>query len=651
MPEKRIGVFICHCGKNIAGTVDVEKVSSSIGKNVAYSTTYKYMCSDPGQKLLEEAIKSKKLDGVVVAACSPGMHEETFRKAAGRAGLNPYLCEIANIREQCSWVHTGPAATEKAEKIVRSAVAKVKLDEPLEPTKVGVTKKCLVIGGGIAGIQAALDVADAGFPVILVERSPTIGGKMSQLSETFPTLDCSQCILTPKMVAAAKHPNITLLTNSELTEVDGFVGNFKVKIRKNPRYVDAAKCKLCGACAEVCPKKVKNEFDFALSDRKAIFIPFPQAVPASYVIDMKSCVKCKKCAAVCEPAAIDYGMKPTIVEEAVGTIILAPGYGTYPKEKLEEYGGGRYKDVIDSLQFERMLSASGPTGGEIRRPSDNTVPKSVVFVQCVGSRDDTHLPYCSRVCCMYTAKHALMYKHQVHDSGEATVFYIDIRAAGKGYEEFVRKVQEEGVNYVRGKVSKIFEEDGKIVVWSSDTLTGKPVEKRADLVVLATGMVPSSGVKELAGLMKSQVDSSNFLKEAHPKLRPVESVVNGIYLCGAAHGPKDIPDTVAQASGAASKAMTVLSKDDLQREPMVAKVDEDLCSSCGICESLCPFSAVELVVANENKDKKKSAKVNAALCEGCGTCVAACPSGAARLLNGTDAQISGMITEATIKNV
>lgn len=642
MPEKRIGVFICHCGKNIAGTVDVERVSSKLGKAVAYSTTYKYMCSDPGQKLLEDAIRSKKLEGVVVAACSPGMHEDTFRKAAARAGLNPYLCEIANIREQCSWVHTGPAATEKAEKLVRAAVEKVRWDEPLESTKVGVTKKCLVVGGGIAGIQAALDVADAGFPVLLVERSPTIGGKMSQLSETFPTLDCSQCILTPKMVAASKHPGITLLTNSELAEVSGFVGNFKVRIRKNPRYVDEAKCKLCAACAEACPKKVKNEFDFSLSDRKAVFIPFPQAVPASYVIDMKSCVKCKKCAQVCEPGAIDYDMKPEVVEEEVGTIILAPGYGTYPKERLEEYGGGRHKDVIDSLQFERMLSASGPTKGEIRRPSDNAVPKSVVFIQCAGSRDDTHLPYCSRVCCMYTAKHALMYRHQVH-GGEATVFYIDIRAAGKGYEEFVRKVQEEGgVNYVRGKVSKLFEEDGKIVVWSSDTLTGKPVEKRADLVILATGMVPSAGVKELAGLMKSQVDSSNFLKEAHPKLRPVESVVNGVYLCGAAHGPKDIPDAVAQASGAASKAMTILSRDDLQREPIVAKVDENVCSSCGLCESLCPLGAVELV----NEKDKKSAKVNPALCEGCGTCVAACPSGAARLLNGTDSQISGMIAEA-----
>jgi len=643
LPKERVGVFVCHCGRNIAGTVDVKKVAEEASKHpaVVFATDYKYMCSDPGQKLIKDAIREYKLTAVVVAACTPSMHEETFRKACSEVGLNWYKCEIANIREQCSWVHSEiDKATEKAIRIVNSTIEKVIRNEPLTPITVGIKKKCLVIGGGIAGIQAALDVADAGFEVILVEKSPTIGGRMAQLSETFPTLDCAQCILTPKMVAVARHPRIKLYTLSEVIDVEGFVGNFRVKIRKKPRYVDIDKCNICGECEKVCPVIVPNEFDRGLSYRKAIYIPFPQAVPAAYTIDPEAClglnpVICGECIEVCDQQAINYDDKEEIIEEEVGAIIVATGYNLYPKEKIPEYGYGKYEDVIDSLQFERLLSSTGPTRGTIVRPSDGKVPKRVAFIQCVGSRDVNHLEYCSKICCMYSAKHAMMYKHLVPD-GQAYIFYIDIRAAGKGYEEFIKRVQEEyGVIYIRGRVSKIYKENGQLIVQAVDTLTGEQLEVPVDLVVLAMGIVPSPDAKRLAEILKIPVDKWGFYQEVHPKLRPVESVVSGIFVCGAAQGPKDISETVAQASAAASKAIALLSKDMIYHEPIIARVNTDLCSGCGVCESICPYGAIKVI--------NKVAEVNEVLCEGCGACAAACPVGAIQLRNFRDDQIISMI--------
>lgn len=653
MPKRRIGVFVCHCGRNIAGTVNIEKLVAALEKNprVAYVTDYKYMCSDPGQKLLEDAIREKKLDAVVIAACSPSMHEDTFRKAGVRAGINPYLVEIANIREQVSWVHDDmERATEKAIRVTETVVEKVWGDEPLQDIEVGVVKRALVVGGGIAGMQAALDIADAGYEVVLVEKSPTIGGHMAQLSETFPTLDCSQCILTPKMVAVSRHPNIRLLTNSEVVDVEGYVGNFKVKIKKRPRYVDPDVCNLCGECERVCPAYAPNEFDRDLNVRKAIYIPFPQAIPAAYVIDPEVCLSfrsfkgvlsgkpiiCGRCSEACEAKAINYDEGVEIEEVEVGAIIIATGYDLYGKENIGEYGYGKYENVIDSLQFERMLSSTGPTGGKIVRPSDGKVPKRVAFIQCCGSRDEQHLPYCSKICCMYTAKHAMMYRERVPD-GEAYVFYIDIRAGGKGYEEFVKRVQEEfEVKYVRGRVSKLYEEGGKVRVHAADTLLGKPIKMDFDLVVLAMGIVPSP-IDELAGALRIQRDSYGFLKEVHPKLRPVESATTGIFIAGAAHGPKDIPDTVAQASAAASKALGILTQEKLQHEPVVCTVDEDVCAACHVCESVCPYGAITV---------GEVAEVNEVLCEGCGTCVAACPTGAASLRNYRNDQIIAMIRAA-----
>lgn len=642
--KKRTGVFVCHCGINIAGTVDVKKVAAKLGKHkaVAHSEDYVYMCSDPGQNLITNAIKEHKLDSIVVSCCSPNLHEKTFRNAAKAGGINEFQSEIANIREQCSWVHKDKEkATLKAEKITRSAVERVNKNESLDPISFPVTRRALVIGAGIAGIQAALDMANTGYEVVLVEKNPSIGGHMIQLSETFPTLDCSQCILSPKMVEVSRHENIKLLTYSEVQEVSGYVGNFKVKIKKNPTFVDPDKCTLCDECTKVCPVVTSDEFDLGLTGRRAIYMPFPQAIPASYTLDDKHCpgllpIACGKCSDVCDPGAIDYDMKPEIIEEEVGAIVVATGFDLYGKEEMGEYGYGKFPDVLDGLQFERLCSASGPTQGEVLRPSDHKVPKEVVFIQCSGSRDpEQHCSYCSKICCMYTAKHAMLYKHHVPD-GQAYIFYIDIRSGGKGYEEFVqRAVEDDGVVYLRGKVSKIFEDNGKIRVWGVDTLAGKDVEINADMVVLAQAMRPSKDADKLAKLLKIGVDKDGFLQEAHPKLRPVESVTAGMFLAGAAQAPKDIPEAVAQASGAAAKAMAILSQEILFHSPQVAKSNPSLCTGCGMCVDVCPYDALSL------KDGK--VEVNEVLCEGCGTCSATCLRAAIEVKNITPYQIYEMI--------
>ncbi len=650
---KRLGVFVCHCGLNIADTVDVKKVVETISKhpNVAYAVDYTYMCSDPGQEMIKSAIKEKKLDGVIVAACSPTLHEITFRNAIAKAGLNPYQFENANIREQCSWVHKDKnTGTEKAVEIIKSMIEKLKLNQSLTAINIPITKKALVIGGGISGMQAALDIANSGFDVILVEKTSSIGGRMSQLSETFPTLDCASCILTPKTVEVGHHPKIKLLTYSEVEEVEGYLGNFKIKIKRKPAFVDWDKCTGCGLCSEKCPTNVPSEFDRNMGTRKAIYIPFPQAVPKKPVIDSKNCIyfktgKCRICEKQCPTDAIDYNQKETFIEENVGVIIVATGFDLFSKENIGEYGYGKYKDVIDGLQFERLLSASGPTAGKIKRPSDGKIPKEVVFVQCVGSRDPEHgMPYCSKICCMYTAKHALLYKHAVHE-GQAYVFYIDIRSAGKGYEEFVqRAIEDEDIVYLRGKVSRIFQdsgEDGKLIVWGVDTLIGKKIEISADMVVLAMAAVPNIGVKELAKKLKISTDTHGFITEAHPKLRPVETLTAGIFLTGCVQAPKDIPETVAQASGAAARAITILSKPELEMDPLISTVDEEICTGCGVCIEVCAYKAREL------NEIKKIAEVNEALCIGCGACISACPSNASIHKNYTKEQILRMIEEVT----
>lgn len=656
----RIGVFICHCGENIGRTVDVVKVAEAAGKfpGVVHSVEYKYMCSDPGQNMIKEAVAQKKLTGVVVAACSPHMHEKTFRRAVAEAGLNPFLCEMANVREHCSWVHEDrDKATRKAIDLVRIIVEKVKRNTPLYPIQVPVEKTALVIGGGVAGIQAALDIANGGHKVILVEKDPSIGGHMAQLSETFPTLDCSQCILTPKMVDAAQHKNIKLYTYSEIEEVDGYIGNFEVKIRKKARCVIEDLCNGCGICSEKCAaRKISSEFDAGMGLRRAIYVPFPQAVPNKPVIDKANCIyfktgKCRICEKVCGPKAIDFEQQDQIITEKVGGIVVATGYTLYSigkhsdgdkEEGYGEYGYGKYKDMIDGLQFERLASASGPTGGKILRPSDGKEPEVVVFLQCIGSRHPSKgIEYCSKICCMYTAKHAMLYKHKVHH-GKPYIFYMDIRAGGKNYEEFVRRaIEEDDVQYLRGRVSRIYQKDGKLIVKGADTLSGSQVEIAADMVVLATAIKANPDADRLAQKLGITYDINKFYSEAHPKLRPVETNTAGIFLAGACQAPKDIPEAVAQASGAASKVLGLFSTEELEREPLVAKVYEATCVGCFYCQKACPYGAIEEKEIRDRQERliKVVAKVNEGVCQGCGACQAICPSKSIELLGFTDEQI------------
>ncbi|MDD4663982.1 MAG: CoB--CoM heterodisulfide reductase iron-sulfur subunit A family protein [Caldisericia bacterium] len=646
----KIGVFVCWCGSNIAETVDVKRAAETIAKipGVVYSVDYKYMCSDPGQDMVKNAIKEYNLTGVVVASCSPRMHEKTFRKAASEAGLNPYMLEMANIREHCSWVHDNKEeATQKAIDLIRMMVEKVKRNKPLQNIKIPVTKKALVIGGGVTGIQAALDIAAGGIPVILLEREPSIGGHMSMLDETFPTLDCSQCILTPKMVEVAQNPLVTIMTYSELEKLEGFIGNFKATIKKKARHVNVEECTGCGTCWTKCPTKVTSEFEQGLGIRKAIYIPFPQAIPSRPVIDEANCMKftqnrCGICAKICPKQCISYDDKEEFIEIEVGSVVVATGYDLMPTSAFGEYGYGKYPDVVTSLQFERMVCASGPTLGDLQRPSDKKKPKTVVFIQCVGSRDpEHHKAYCSKICCMYTAKQTMLYRHKVHD-GNAYVFYIDIRSNGKNYEEFLRRAQEEDrAQYIRGRVSMVYQDGPDLVVEGADTLTNAQVRIRADLVVLATAMVSPKGVKELAQKLGIGYDQHGFLTEAHPKLRPVESATAGIFLAGCAISPRDIPDSVSEASGAAAKVLGMLSKDELEKEGVVASVRECSCTGCQNCIRVCPFTAIAL---KDIRDKagnliRQVANVNPGLCTGCGTCTPTCPSRSIDLQGFTDEEI------------
>jgi len=644
--KPRIGVYVCHCGINIGAVVDVANVAKYVGTlpNVAVAKDYVYMCSAPGQDMIKNDIKEHKLNRVIVASCTPRMHEPTFRGVVEEAGLNPYLFEMTNIREHCSWVHAAEPekATKKAKDLIRMSVAKASLLEPLQKREADVTERAVVIGAGVSGIRSALDLANRGFEVYLIERAPSIGGRMAQLNEVYPTGEKALDALEPLMEAVASHPKIKMFTNSKVNAVDGFIGNFKVKVAVEPRYV-TNDCNACGKCESVCPIEVLNEHDFGLSKRKAIYLPFPAASPPIYVIDEENCNKCGKCVEACEIGAVDLKEKGMEMEIDVGTIIVATGYDLYDPPK-GEYGYGLYDNVITLPQLERILDKNGPTNGQLL--FNGSTPKNVVFISCVGSRQEPGIykptiegqqlnRYCSRVCCMAALKNALAIKERNPDT---RVFYLyrDMRTFGKGHEEYYRKASESRVFFVKYKLEAppvVSRSSKGLVVTVRDTLTddgflGIP----ADLVVLNVGMVPRADASELQDKLRLSRSADGFFQEAHAKLRPLDTALDGIYLAGTAQGPKDITDSAAMGSAAAARAAIPLARGKVEIEPIIAVVDEALCSGCGTCVALCPYGAIR-------KDEQGIARVTEVACKGCGTCAASCPERAIMVLHFRDEQI------------
>ncbi|ACB76954.1 CoB--CoM heterodisulfide reductase iron-sulfur subunit A family protein [Opitutus terrae] len=633
----RIGFYICHCGHNIGAVVDCPAVAQAVAKlpGVVVSRDYKYMCSDPGQELIQQDIREHHLTRVVVASCSPLLHEHTFRHAVAAGGLNPFHFQMVNIREHDSWVHTDrAAATAKAKALARAAIERVRFHRPLETTRVPINPDVLVVGGGISGIHAALTLGNANKHVYLVEREPSIGGHMAKFDKTFPTLDCAACILTPKMSAVRAHENITLWTYSEIVKVEGYVGNYTVTVRRKPRYIDEELCVGCQECIKTCifkDGKFPDEFNVGLSKRKPIYIPFPQAVPQVVVIDPERCLQLKtgKCKMTCLDActdrkAINFEQMERLETIKVGNIIVATGFKLFDAKRIPQYGYGAYPNVVTSLELERLVTSSGPTGGEILLKNGQP-PKSVAFILCVGSRDFRTNRWCSRTCCMHSMKLAQLVRE--HTDADVTVFYMDIRAPGKGCEEFYDKSLRDGIQFVRGRVAEVTdwalvpEEEGKLVIRAEDTLAGLVRRIPVDMIVLAVGMEPQSDAQEVRRLFNMSCGTEGWFLEKHPKLAPVSTFTDGVFIAGCCQGPKDIPDSIAQAGAAAAEALALIDRGYIEQEPNTAYIAAEECSGCKSCIGLCPYTAITF------DETKQVASINAALCKGCGTCVAACPSG------------------------
>jgi len=632
----KVGVFICHCGKNIAGVIDIERVLEEIKKDPdIFIIDNQYTCSEPGLNELKSLVKDENLDRIVIAACSPKMHEKLFRDTLEQAGKNPYLLEIANIREQDSWVHrTSPKkATYKAIDLIKMAIEKAKFLYPLKKQKIPVKQAVLVLGGGIGGIKAALTIADLGVKVYLIEKEPSIGGHMAMYDKTFPTLDCSICILAPLMVEVSHHDNIEIMTNAELAELSGNIGNFKAKILKKAWFVNEKCTSGCiEDCATNCPIEVQDEFN-QFGSRKAIYIQFPQAIPLKAAIDKEACIGCRNCELFCKRDAINYEDKDSFVELEVGAIINAIGFDPYDPTPLSEYGYGKYPNVITGLEMERILTASGPTDGKLLRPSDGKPIKRVTFIQCVGSRDEKiGRELCSRVCCMYSMKQALQIKEQ-NPEAEINVLYVDVRASGKGYEEFYNRVRDERVRFIKGRASRIIEKTGTndLKIRTEDALMGRQLEIESDLVILAIGIQAPKDADKIASILNISRTADGFFQESHPKLRPAESITPGIYLAGCIQGPKDIQNTVNHAALAATIAATVTLKKEIEVEPIAPIIDREKCIKCKLCTKVCDFGAIEFV--------NDQIEIYPAACVGCGVCTGACPSEALEIPGFSPTQI------------
>jgi len=668
LEEPRVGVFVCYCGLNIAGTVDVEEVAEYARKlpNVVFVKTNRYTCADPGQEEIRKGITGHRLNRVVVAACSPRMHEPTFRRTVSEAGLNPFLFEMANIREFSSWCHQGTPkdATEKAKELVKMAVAKVRLLEPLDVIEVPVTNKAMVVGAGVAGASAAVDLAEMGYQVYLVDRAENIGGHMAQLGKTFPIFECSNCpqqihcprfsCVATRIGTAAVHPNIRLLAYSEVKGVEGVIGNYKASVVRKPRFVDEDKCISCGKCAEVCPVETPNKFEAGMSKRKAIYLPFPNATPSTYTIDKENCLhfkndSCRKCKEKCPVDAVDFEQKPVEEQFDVGCLIVATGYDIYEPYDLSDYGFGKHRDVVTALQFERILDSGTQVLGSLCKPSNGKMPESLTYIQCVGSRDIKKFEYCSGFCCMLTLKTATFLKEKYGDKLAINVLYTDMRANRKGYEELFRKAERLGVSFTRVKLKdrSVTENLEKRLVVHAEKEDGEKVEVESDMVVLATAAIPSQGSEEVARVFNISRGADGFFMESHPKLKPIDTPADGVFLAGGCQAPKDVPYSVSQGMGAAARAATILSKPKWKIQPIVAIVDPTRCrntkAKCGICAKACPYGAIRA-------PDSQVAEAISAMCHGCGTCVAECPADAITQKHFTDLQITSQIKAALEDN-
>lgn len=639
MGEKKIGVFLCQCGGNISKTIDLDTVLGYVEDqpDVEVVKIHSNMCSGAGQKLVLEEIKEKGLDRVVIASCSPHFHEKTFMAMMEKGELNPFVLELVNFREHCSWAHKDQPeiATEKAKELVHAGINKVREDYSLAKKKIQMGKRVLVIGGGIAGIQASLDLADTGNEVFLVEKEPTIGGKMAILTKTFPTEDCAACIISPKMAAAQDHPNIRLFTNSQIKNTVGHRLHFEITIEQKPRYIkpeiDMDQCLICEKCVGVCPVSAPNKWEQGIMERKAIYIPAALAIPFNYLIDDETCLhfkdgSCNACETICPQQVIDFSQKAEEIKFTVDNIIVATGYDTVDPSEKPMFGYDRIRNVVTGLEMERIVDHI------TENPPPRDVGNRIAFIQCVGSRDEQiGREYCSRVCCMYSVKLASLLK-QAKPEKDIYIFYTDLRAYGKGFEEYYKRAQDLGIKFIRGKVAELHgNPNDKVLLKAEDTLSRQVIESEFDLVVLATGLKPNNSTEDIVNFLKLTKSSDGFLQEAHPKFKPVDTNIEGVFICGVAQGPKDIPDTVAQASAAASRVMVTLAQKEFDVDPQLAYVHKDLCTGCGDCISVCPKKAIEM--------KGDKAEVIEALCIGCGACLSACPVEALDFHNSTNLQM------------